>query len=390
MSKLTFFYISTHKMLWTVSILLMAVLAFAMTACSDSGDVEETAAPATQGVAATQAPTATPEPPSDTPAPTRAPADTPAPTRAPVDTPVPTRTPAPTPLPTAEPTSTPEPASDTYPLEIADILERPVTIAAKPIRIVSISPTATEMLYIAGGTAVARDSSSTFPAEVLNLPEVGGAYSPSFEAIAAQGADLILIEALSQGRFLGPLAQQGAPVVALRAASLEDITASITLIGQIIDNSEAAEQAARNIAARVSSAAEGADSGATALILISDADRNLYAAKPQSYPGAIASMLRLSNPAAELPDSGTFPGFAVISPEQLLTMNPDFLFTITPAPEPAPRLSAMLPRIPGFAGLRAISGGRMHEIDHVIFLRNQGPRIAEAVEAMAELVGGSP
>ena len=65
-----------------------------------------------------------------------------------------------------------------------------------------------------------------------------------------------------------------------------------------------------------------------------------YAAKPQSYPGAIVSMLRLSNPAADLPDSGTFPGFAQISVEQLLTMDPDFLFTITPAPEPAPRLVA--------------------------------------------------
>ena len=124
--------------------------------------------------------------------------------------------------------------------------------------------------------------------------------------------------------------------------------------------------------------------------MISDADRNLYAAKPQSYPGAVASMLLLSNPAAELPDSGTFPGFAGITAEQLFTMDPDYVFTITPAPAPAPRLSEMLPRIPGFSGLRAITSGQMHEIDHVIFLRNPGPRIAEAVEAMAGFVGGSP
>ena len=53
--------------------------------------------------------------------------------------------------------------SETYPLEIVDMVGRTVEIPAKPKRIVSISPTATEMLYIAGGTAVARDSSSTFP-----------------------------------------------------------------------------------------------------------------------------------------------------------------------------------------------------------------------------------
>ena len=269
------------------------------------------------------------------------------------------------------------------------MIGRPVTIPAKPARIVSISPTATEMLYIAGGTAVARDSSSTFPAQVLDLPELGGAYSPSFEAIAVQRADLILIEALSQARFLEPLMQFGVPVVAVRATSLDDITTGIKLLGRIIERDEQAEQAAQEISVRVASAKEGAVGGKSALILISDADRNLYAAKPQSYPGAIASMLQLSNPAADLPDSGTFPGFALVSAEQIFTIDPDYLFTITPAPEPAPRLSATLPRIPGFSNLRAIASGQMHELDLVIFLRNQGPRIAEAVEAMAELVGGS-
>ena len=277
-----------------------------------------------------------------------------------------------------------------YPLTVVDMMGRTVEIAAKPTRIVSISPTATETLYVAGGAAVARDTSSTFPAEVLSLPELGGAYSPSFEAIAAQRPDLILIEALTQARFVEPLSQLGAPVVAVRATSLDDVTASVELVGQIIGNGEAAEEASQEISARVSQAVEGLSAGQSALILISDADRNLYAAKPQSYPGAIASIAQLSNPAAELPDSGPFPGFAIVSAEQVLGMNPDYVFTITPAPEPAPRLSAMLPRIPGFAALQAVSSGRMHELELAIFLRNQGPRIAEAVEAMAELVGGSP
>ncbi|MYB47826.1 MAG: ABC transporter substrate-binding protein [Dehalococcoidia bacterium] len=314
----------------------------------------------------------------------------PAATMTPRDTPVPTVTPVPTPIPTPEPASTPEPTSEPYLLEIVDMLGRTVEIKTRPARIVSISPTSTEMLYVAGGTAVARDSSSTFPAEVVDLPELGGAYSPSFEAIAAQRADLILIEALTQGRFLEPLSQLGAPVVAVRATSLDDVTMGIKLIGQIIESTETAEQAAQEISSRVTSSAEGLSEGKSILILISDADRNLYAAKPQSYPGAIASMLKLSNPAAELPDSGTFPGFAGISAEQILTMDPDFVFTITPAPEPAPRLSAVLPRIPGFSNLQAVTSGQMHEIDHVIFLRNPGPRISVAVEAMAELVGGSP
>ena len=289
--------------------------------------------------------------------------------------------------------STEQPATTTganpgpYPMEVMDMLGRTVEILAKPTRIVSISPTATELLYVAGGMAIARDSSSSFPAEVANLPELGGAYSPSFEAIAAQRADLILVEALTQGRFMEPLSQLGAPVVAVRATSLDDVTNGIRLIGQIIENDAIAEQATRDISKRIEASIGGLTQGKSALILISDADRNLYAAKPQSYPGAIASMVQLSNPAAELADSGTFPGFAGITAEQILTMEPDYLFAITPAPEPAPRLSVVLPVIPGFSNLQAISSGQLHELDHLIFLRNPGPRIVDAVEAMADLVG---
>ncbi len=347
----------------TGSILLLLALALMIAACSDSdSDTEPTVQPTVTITPPQQQ--ATPTPTQTAPTPTQAPANNSAPAS--------------------------EAMTGVYPLEVVDMLGRTVEIPAKPTRIVTISPTATEILYVAGGTAVARDSSSTFPEDVVDLPELGGAYSPSFESITAQGADLILIEALTQARFMQPLSQLGVPVVAVRATSLDDVIMGIKLIGQIIDNNEMAEQAAQDVSTRVTASVEGISAGKSVLILISDADRNLYAAKPQSYPGAIASMLQLSNPATDLPDSGTFPGFAGITAEQVLTMDPDYLFTITPAPEPAPRLSTMLPRIPGFSGLGAVTSGQMHEIDHIVFLRNPGPRIAEAVEVMAGFVGGSP
>lgn len=334
---------------YLVTIFLTFALALALTACSDSQSESDADVQQAQTAEATQSPAVN----------------------------------------TQEPETTTGTSPGPYPIEVVDMLGRTVEIQANPKRIVSISPTATEMLYVAGGTAIARDSSSSYPDEVTDLPELGGAYSPSFEAIAAQRADLILVEALTQGRFMEPLTQLGAPVVAVRATSLEDVTKGIRLIGQIIETGEAAEQAAQDISARVAASVDGLSQGKSALILISDADRNLYAAKSQSYPGAIASMMQLSNPATELADSGTFPGFASITAEQILTMNPDYLFAITPAPEPAPRLSAVLPRIPGFSNLQAISSGQLHELDHVIFLRNPGPRIVDAVKTMAELVGGA-
>ena len=59
-----------------------------------------------------------------------------------------TETSEPTPTPTPEPTPTPipEPTSENYPVTIIDKLNQNITIPNKPQKIVSISPTATEMI----------------------------------------------------------------------------------------------------------------------------------------------------------------------------------------------------------------------------------------------------
>jgi len=59
------------------------------------------------------------------------------------------------------------------------------TVPAVTHRIVSLSPTATEMLYAigAGDQVVAVDSLSTYPAEVVDKVTKISAYEPSAEAI---------------------------------------------------------------------------------------------------------------------------------------------------------------------------------------------------------------
>lgn len=327
----------------------------------------------------TAEPTDTPIPPTETPIP-------PTPTAEPTNTPIPpTATPIP-PTPTftpVPPTATPEPF-----ITVTDLMGRMVEIPEIPSRIVSISPTATETLYIVGGIAIARDSSSTFPPEVENLPELGGAYSPNMEAIAAQNPDLIIIEALTQGHLVDALERFGAPVVAVRAASAEDVSQSINLIGDITQNQDQAKQAIDDIASRISATTDHTANDKSVLILISDQNRLLYVARPDSYPGAVVTSLNMTNLAEGVPQAGSLPGFTRVSAEQVIELDPEIIFAISPAPPPAPTLSSVFGIIPGFSGLTAYKEGRLYEIDPVLFLRAQGPRIADAVEHMAELVKG--
>lgn len=288
----------------------------------------------------------------------------------------------PTPVP---PTATPSGVQ--YPTTVTDMMGRSVEIAAKPERIVAISPTAMEMLYEIGGKAVGRDSGSKFSEEVKALPEVGGAYNPSIESIVTLRPDLLIIESLTQGHLTQMLGSLKVPIVAVKAASHKDVSEGITLIGRVTDLVDEAKVAVDAIDKRISNSVESSSMDKSVLILISDADRNIYAALPDSYPGAIVSILGLSNVTDGMAPSGPYPGFTLYSPENAITSNPDVILGITPAPEPAPRLTASLGFVPGFKDLAAVQSGRAVEIDPHLFLQAQGPRIASAVEQLAGLLG---
>jgi iron complex transport system substrate-binding protein len=274
--------------------------------------------------------------------------------------------------------------------EVTDLLGRSVEISEKPARIVTTHPTATETLYRAGGVAVGRDSSSRYPAEVLSLPTVGSAYNISAESVAALNPDLVLIEALTQSGLVDPLEQLGIAVIAVRAASLDDTLQSLTLVAEIIDTDDAADEAITDIQNRIGAAKVNAPEGKSILIFIADAQKNVYAAKPSSYPGLVAALIGLDNLAADLPDAGgMFAGYAPFSAEQATQINPDLILTITPAPQPAPRLSVVLSQMYGFKDMPAVKAGYIVELDPVLFLQAQGPRIADALEGLIDIVNNA-
>ena len=233
------------------------------------------------------------------------------------------------------------------------------------------------MLYLVGGKAVGRDRASNFPVEATSLPDVGSGYDPSIETLMGMRPDLVIVEALTQARFVPMLGQMGLTVMAVKVESVDDVVNNITNVGKVVGNEEGAASVVSDIKSRLEAAGTIDKS---VLLLISDADRNLYAAKPESYTGLIAAVLGMDNKAAGLPDSGPFPGFTMMSPEAILMANPDVLVTITPAPKPAPRLSESIRQIPPFAGLKAIQTNMVIEGDLTLFLQSPGPRIVEAVE----------
>ena len=283
-------------------------------------------------------------------------------------------------------------AAAAYPVTVTDQLGNAVTIEAAPQRIVALSPTAVELVYAVGGTVVGRSASADYPAAATSATDVGTAYQPSLETILSLNADLVIADKVihAQPQLQAALAGLSMPVLYLGADSYADVLDALALIGAALDARAQADAAIAAIATALTDAQEQiGDAEVSAVVLIADRDQTLYAAKANSYAGDLLAQAGITNAAADLPDAGPFPGYAAVAPETLLQFDPDFIFTITPAPEPAPRLSTVIAMIPPFAGLAAVRDGQVVELDLVLFLQSPGPRVVDAIDALARTVSGA-
>ncbi len=284
-----------------------------------------------------------------------------------------------------------EAAAAAYPVTVTDMLGREVEIAAAPERIVGLSPTAVELVYALGGTVVGRSSTATFPEAAQQAEDVGNAYQPSIESVLALEPDLVVADSVihAQPQLRGLLEDLSVPVVFAGGDSVDGVLEAVTLMGAVLDAPDEAEAVVADIEAALADAAAALEGQEiTAVILIADRDETLYAARDTSYAGDILARMGITNPATDQPDSGPFPGYTAVAPEALLGYDPQFILTLTPAPEPAPRLSTIIPQIPPFRGLQAVQNEQVVELDVNLFVQAPGPRLAEAIRSLTAIVDG--
>jgi iron complex transport system substrate-binding protein len=116
--------------------------------------------------------------------------------------------------------------------------------ASEPKRIVSLSPTATEMLFAigAGDQVVAVDSNSNYPAEAPKTDL--SAYQPNIEAIAGYKPDLVVYSD-DPGELKAGLDKLSIPVLHQPAATdLDDSYAQLGQLGQATGHADEAGQLA--------------------------------------------------------------------------------------------------------------------------------------------------
>jgi len=118
-------------------------------------------------------------------------------------------------------------------------------------RIVTFAPHLAEIIYVVGAAdqLVGVSAWSDFPREVLDLPQVGDAFSVDQEQLSLLQPDLVLVWESGMPRHaIDELRKLGYRVESVRTRSLDDVAAAIRRVGELTGHHSAAARAADGFA----------------------------------------------------------------------------------------------------------------------------------------------
>ena len=265
--------------------------------------------------------------------------------------------------------------------------ERTTTTAAvdEPQRIVSLSPTATEMLFAidAGDQVVAVDDQSNYPEEAPRTDLSG--FEPNVEAIVAEDPDLVVLSEDTGDVVAGLEAADVEALVLPAATTLDDSYDQIEQLGDATGHpDEAADVVAGmkdDIDEITSSLPERSGDAPT---YYHELDQTLYTATSSTFIGQVYDLVGLEN-IADSADDGS--GYPQLSAEQILDQNPDLIFLADTkcCGQTAETVAAR----PGWAELDAVTSARVVELDDDIASR-WGPRVVDLLRTVADEVAQVP
>ena len=264
-------------------------------------------------------------------------------------------------------------------VDLGDDLSR-----AAPTRIVSLSPSGTEMLFAigAGDQVVAVDTYSYFP-EGTPVTALSG-WEPNVEAIIGYEPDLVLMS-YDPGDVVAGLEAAGVKAVVQPAAVVvADTYTQMLELGDLTGRSAQAAQVVAEIQIEMNALAdEAATAGAAGLTYYHELDDTLFSITSSTFIGEIYAMAGLVNVADAADPDGTAYGYPQLSAEFLVDAGPDFVFLADV--ECCAQTADVVAVRAGWQTIPAIVEGRIVELPADIPAR-WGPRIVDFLRVVVHAV----
>ncbi|MCW2636521.1 MAG: Fe3+ transporter substrate-binding protein [Blastococcus sp.] len=254
-----------------------------------------------------------------------------------------------------------------------------LTLDAQPEKIVSLSATATEMLFAigAGPQVEAVDSTSNYPtdAPVTDL----SAFTPNAEAIAGYEPDLVVLSDDMNG-IVDALGALEVPTLQLgAAAALEDSYAQLATLGDATGHADDAAKVVTGMQDRIQAAVESVGDSAKGMRVYHELDPTFYSVGSSTFVGSVYELFGLENIADNAADAAG--GYPQLSAEYVVSEAPDLIVLADTVC--CEQSAETLASRPAFDTVPAVKEGRVLEASDDVASR-WGPRIADFAESVAK------
>jgi iron complex transport system substrate-binding protein len=276
------------------------------------------------------------------------------------------------------PVTAPNTQSATFPVTINEAGGASVTIAKQPHRIVSLSPTATEMLYAidAGPQVVAVDDQSNYPANAPTTKLSG--FTPNIEAIAAYTPDLVVASDDTSGLVHGLEALSIPTLIEPAAKNLDGTYAQISQLGAATGHAAAADSVNKKIRSDVAAIVASVPKPPRTLSVYHELDDTYYTATSNTFIGQAYALFGLKN----IADGATAaaPDYPQLSAEYIVASSPD-LIVLADTKCCHQDLHTVGAR-PGWSSIAAVKSGQVIGVDDDVASR-WGPRVVDFLRLIA-------
>jgi iron complex transport system substrate-binding protein len=248
--------------------------------------------------------------------------------------------------------------------------------ASSAPRIVSLTPSATEVVAALGATSqlVGVDEFSKYPPEVEKLPKVGSFLSPNLEVIVKLEPTLVIVDDI-HGQVASALKDHGIASVECDMHALPDVKHALRTVGDKLGRSKEADAAIESIDRALDEAAAKRPARHPRVLAIIDREAGglggLIAAGPGSW---VDELIAVSGGDNVLAASGV--RYPKISLEEVLRGDPEIILDVSYSAE---REIAAWNRV----DVSAVKNGKVRMLKEPYF-RGPSPRVKQALDGLAE------
>lgn len=276
-------------------------------------------------------------------------------------------------------------ASTPQAITLTDGLGRTVTLAQPAARIVSLAPSATEILFAvgAGDQVVGRDSFSNFPESVKDLQDVGGSMGDySMETITSLNPDLVVLTEINTPEQVKALEDLGLTVYYIKnPVQLDGLYPILETVGKLTGHDKEATELVKSLTARVDKVVKTIAKAKDKPLVFYELDGSdaakPWTAGPNTFMDQLIQMAGGVNVGASMKDA-----WAQISLEELLVQDPNLILLGDAAyGMTAEQVAARA----GWESLSAVKNNTIYAFNDDMASR-PGPRMVDGLEALAKLI----